>query len=101
MSPVQLTFETILDDPSTPVGAPIAGHISDLTVIKWRKRRNGEWVPEDRLRATLFAAGVLVPLSVLISGLAVRFIPGIAGIVICLVCLFMNGIGVSVTVTAY
>ena len=30
------------------VGAPVAGRISDRTLVGWGKRRNGRWVPEDR-----------------------------------------------------
>ena len=68
--------------------------MADRAVVQWRKRRGGEWVPEDRLRACLWGAGVFVPLSVLLSGLTVAFVPGTPGIVLNLVWLFMNGIGV-------
>lgn len=51
-------------------------------------------MPEDRLRATLFGALVLVPFSVLISGLATQFIPGALGITINVACLFANGVAV-------
>ncbi|TDL18887.1 MFS general substrate transporter [Rickenella mellea] len=81
------------------VGAPLSGRFSDHIVIKWRKRRNGEWVPEDRLRAALFGAGVLVPLSVLLSGIFTHFIDGTPGIVLNLICMFVNGIGVDYVLT--
>lgn len=76
------------------VGAPLIGHLSDRTVIKWRKKRGGVWVPEDRLRATLSGALFLVPLSVLAFGLTTQFVPGPLGLVINLLCLFVNGVGV-------
>lgn len=79
------------------VGGIFAGRLSDNMVKKWRKRRGGEWVPEDRLRATLFSAAVLLPLSVLGSGLATQFVGGPTGLVLNLICLFFNGVGVSVT----
>lgn len=63
-------------------------------VIRWRKRRGGEWVPEDRLRAGLPAMATLVPLSVLLFGLTAQYVDGRLGIVLNLVWLFMNGIGV-------
>lgn len=63
-------------------------------MIKWRKRRGGEWVPEDRLRTTLSGALVWVPLSTLTSGLVTAYVDGTPGIVINLVCLFVNGVGV-------
>ncbi|KAI0648497.1 MFS general substrate transporter [Trametes meyenii] len=77
------------------IGAPLAGRLSDSTVVAWRKRRGNTWVPEDRLRASLLGAGVFVPLSVLLSGLTTQFVPGTPGIVLNLVWLFMNGIGVD------
>ncbi|OJT01991.1 MFS antiporter QDR3 [Trametes pubescens] len=81
------------------VGAPIAGYYADQAVIKGRARHEGQWVPEDRLRATLFGALVLVPFSVLISGLATQFIPGALGITINVACLFANGIAVDLVLT--
>lgn len=77
------------------VGASFAGRISDTIVVRWRKRRGGVWVPEDRLRATLGGALILVPMSVLGSGLATQFVEGRLGLIINLVCFFANGIGVS------
>ncbi len=76
------------------VGAPLAGRLSDRSVVYWRARRNGEWVPEDRLRVTTIGAVFLVPMSVLCSGIFTRYVPGTLGIVLNLVCLFANGIGV-------
>ncbi|EIW61033.1 MFS general substrate transporter [Trametes versicolor FP-101664 SS1] len=81
------------------VGAPIAGYYADQAVIKGRARHAGQWVPEDRLRATLFGALVLVPFSVLISGLATQFIPGALGITINVACLFANGVAVDLVLT--
>lgn len=79
------------------VGAPLAGRISDRIVQKWRKRRGGEWVPEDRLRGTLVAAAVLVPLSVFAIGVITQYVEGRLGLALNLVCLFFNGLGVSFT----
>lgn len=72
----------------------MAGRVSDIIVVRWRKRRGGEWVPEDRLRGTLYGACIFVPLSVLCSGLVTHYIGGTLGIVLNLVCLFFNGLGV-------
>ncbi len=78
-----------------PVGASLAGRLSDRVVVAWRKRRGPDvWVPEDRLRACLWGAGLFVPMSVLLSGLTTQFVPGTLGIVLNLVWLFMNSIGV-------
>ena len=77
------------------VGAPLAGRVSDLMVKKWRKKRAGKWVAEDRLRAALFGAIWLIPLSLALFGVVNTFVDGTRGLVLCLVCLFINGIGVS------
>lgn len=64
-------------------------------VVKWRKRRHGEWIPEDRLRAAILGAGVLVPSSLILCGIFTTFVPGTLGIVLNMVAFFMNGLGVS------
>ena len=71
------------------------GHISGRLVTKWRKRRAGEWVPEDRLRGTLFGAVFLVPVSVLCSGIITHYVGGKVGLALNLICLFLNGLGTS------
>ncbi|KAI0353918.1 MFS general substrate transporter [Trametes cingulata] len=81
------------------VGAPYAGNLADRAVIKGRERRQGRWVPEDRLHATVNGALFLVPLSCLFSGLATQFVPGPVGIIINVICLFVNGVAVDVVLT--
>jgi MFS family permease len=99
------------------VGAPIAGWISDRIITRSRQKRKAEleqanstseethtdpdsvggdntWVPEDRLRATLGGAVFFVPLSVLLSGVFVTYVPGTTGLVLNLICFFFNGLGV-------
>ena len=83
------------------MGAPIAGRLSDRILVKWRKRRAGVWVPEDRLRASLLGAGALVPLSMLFFGIILTYVRGNLGIVLALAVLFMNGIGVRQCYTQY
>ncbi|KAI8974224.1 MFS general substrate transporter [Trametes punicea] len=81
------------------VGAPLAGYLADRAVIKGGARRGGVWYPEDRLRATISGALFLVPLSTLFSGLATQFVPGMTGIVLNVLCLFINGVGVDIMLT--
>jgi hypothetical protein len=83
------------------VGAPLAGRISDKIVVKWRERRGGVWYPEDRLRAAIHSALFLVPLSVLCSGLLTQFVDGNIGLFLNLVCLFVNGMGVSMHIRSH
>ena len=86
------------------MGAPVAGRISDYIVVHYRASRGGIWYPEDRLRVSLIGAGILVPLSILFSGLLTQYAPlmeeewGIRrqwGLAANLVCLFFNGVGVD------
>ena len=91
-TPTQITLLTCL---FTKAGGVLGGRLSDYTVVKWMKKRKNEWVPEDRLRATLFSAGVLTPLSVVLAGVVTQCVKGTVGIVLSLVCFFVNGVGVS------
>ena len=67
-------------------------------IKKWRKKRAGKWVAEDRLRATLSGA-VLIPLSTGLFGVVNAYVDGDTGLALCLACLFINGIGVGSTRT--
>jgi len=69
--------------------------MSDIMIMKWKKRRNGVCYPEDRLRATTSSGIFLVPLSVLFSGLLIQYVPGPLGLGLTLICFFMNGVGVE------
>jgi hypothetical protein len=68
--------------------------MSDRVVVQWREKRNGRLVPEDRLRAALPGALILLPLSVLLSGVFTHYVPGTLGLVLNMVCIFVSGIGV-------
>ena len=41
-------------------------------IVSYRRARGGEWLPEDRIRVSVYGAATLVPLSVLFSGLITR-----------------------------
>ena len=77
------------------VGAPLAGRLSDRVVVYYRKKRGGEWYPEDRLRATILGGVLLIPLSIFGSGLLTGYVSGRVGLALNMACLFMNGVGVS------
>jgi hypothetical protein len=64
--------------------------------VAWREKRNGRLFPEDRLRAALPGALVLLPLSVLLSGVFTRYVAGTTGLVLNMGCLFVSGVGVRV-----
>ncbi|KAG1834359.1 major facilitator superfamily domain-containing protein [Suillus subalutaceus] len=77
------------------IGAPVAGRLSDIVVKRWRKKRNGVWFPEDRLRATWIGGLVMIPLSIGASGLITTYVGGPVGLCLNLLCLFTNGMGVD------
>ncbi|KIJ26240.1 hypothetical protein M422DRAFT_192491 [Sphaerobolus stellatus SS14] len=89
---------TPINSPVHQLDPPIVGRISDKIIISKRKQRGGKWLPEDRLLATLPGAMFLVPLSVLMYGIAIQFIPGKIGLIICFMCLFANGIGLVMVI---
>ena len=71
------------------------GRVSDHIIIKWRRKRKGVWYPEDRLRANIVPLALIIPLSLLAFGLVNKFADGNLGLWLSLVCLFVNGGGVS------
>jgi hypothetical protein len=73
----------------------VAGRLSDSVVKKWRVRREGVWYPEDRLRATWIGGLFMVPLSLGASGLLTAYAGGPIGLSLNLLCLYINGMGVS------
>jgi len=73
--------------------------MSDRVVVQWRKKRNGCLVPEDRLRAALPGALILLPLSVLLSGVFTHYVPGTLGLALNMGCIFVSGIGADVVLT--
>lgn len=76
-------------------GSTWAGRMSDHLLVSWRKRRGGVWVPEDRLRATIFGGLVLAPGSMIASGLLTTFGgDSTKYLVINFLFLFLNGFGV-------
>ncbi|KAF8889816.1 MFS general substrate transporter [Infundibulicybe gibba] len=77
------------------IGAPLAGRISDKILVRLREQRGGVWYPEDRLRVTVFAAAILVPVTVLGSGLLTQFMGGALSLTLNLICLFFNGAGID------
>ncbi|KAF8581941.1 MFS general substrate transporter [Ramaria rubella] len=76
------------------VGSRISGYVSDITVAKWIQRRSSKFIPEDRLRSSLVAGGVVMPLSLLAIGLTMQFWTSIGGLALSLVLLFISGVGV-------
>lgn len=97
-----ITNEAILGAICIPVGvgnvfgSSWSGQLSDKMLVKWRKYREGVWVPEDRLRASLFGGLILVPGSMVASGLLTHFgDDSNVSLAFNLFFFFVNGFGVS------
>ncbi|KIK97647.1 hypothetical protein PAXRUDRAFT_824756 [Paxillus rubicundulus Ve08.2h10] len=80
------------------LGAPLAGRLSDVMVQKGRSKREGEWVPEDRLRAVYIGGLILAPLSLVGFGIVTTYVEGTVGLVMSLILLFINGFGIDFVV---
>ncbi len=72
------------------LGTLVGGRYADYTVRRWLLRRDGERVPEDRLRSALPFLGIVMPGCVLIYGWAVDRVVG--GIPLAAVMLFLQGV---------
>lgn len=70
------------------VGVFFGGRWADRTVQVWIKRR-GKRVPEDRLRSSFVAMGLIIPISILIYGWAIEKQKG--GIPLPVICMFAQG----------
>ncbi|KAF8163980.1 MFS general substrate transporter [Pholiota molesta] len=79
------------------LGAPIVGRLSDRAVVQWRQKRGGVWYPEDRLRAGLLPMAIYAPVPLICFGLANKYVDGTPGLILCLICLFFNGVGVEMS----
>jgi hypothetical protein len=73
------------------VGAPLSGWVSDKVMAKYRRER-GSWYPEDRLRASLF--GFFLPVTVIAPAVTTRYITGMLGLALNLLCFLINGVAV-------
>jgi MFS family permease len=73
------------------LGTFMGGRWADSTVKQWIKKRNGERIPEDRLRSTVPFIGILMPSCILVYGWAVD--KAVGGIPVPVIMLFLQGIG--------
>lgn len=94
VSPVQFLRPDLIESFRNVVGSRISGYFSDFTVARWIVRRSGLFIPEDRLRASIVAAGLITPLSMVAAGLTMQFWTSAGGLAMSLVFLFIGGIGV-------
>lgn len=73
------------------LGTFFGGRYADYITIKWKTKRNGTRIPEDRLRSALPFLGILIPGCMLIYGWSIekRF----GGIALPVIVMFFQGVG--------
>ncbi|KAK4049269.1 hypothetical protein OIV83_004205 [Microbotryomycetes sp. JL201] len=79
--------------------SPFAGRYADWMLKHYLKKRNGVYLPEDRLRATLIGGAFLLPTSVLVLGWILEKVDGKAGLALTVILLFTNGAGLMFVLT--
>jgi len=72
------------------LGTFVGGRWADRTVRVWIRRRNGERVPEDRLRSALWAMGAVIPGCILVYGWSVE--KAVGGVPLPVIVMFIQGI---------
>lgn len=77
--------------PDTPsiLGTFFGGRWADHTVRKWIKIR-GQRVPEDRLRSSILAMGIVIPTCILIYGWSIE--KAVGGIPLPVIVMFLQGV---------
>jgi len=73
------------------IGTIVGGRYSDIIVRRWILKRNGNRIPEDRLRAGLIPFATLLPGTVLVYGWCVE--KGKGGIPVPVISMFLNAFG--------
>ncbi|GAA6017760.1 hypothetical protein JCM10207_000488 [Rhodosporidiobolus poonsookiae] len=76
-----------------------SGKYADWTLRHWLKKRNGQYVPEDRLKATLLGGGIVLPGSVLALGWVLDRVGGKVGLAWTVILLFVDGVGLMIVLT--
>ncbi|ERS97664.1 uncharacterized protein SPSK_03228 [Sporothrix schenckii 1099-18] len=71
-------------------GTFFGGRYADHMVRRWIKKRNGQRVPEDRLRSALPFLGGVIPACILVYGWGVE--RGVGGIPLAVIMLFLQGV---------
>ncbi|KAF6828944.1 MFS transporter [Colletotrichum musicola] len=88
-SPLQSGFFFLAPGAGYIAGTFCGGRYADHTVKKWIKKR-GKRVPEDRLRSSFVAMGVVIPGTAIIYGWAIDKAKG--GIPLPVICMFAQGL---------
>ena len=89
-SPIQSAYFYLAPGAGYLVGTSLGGRWADRVVRSYIRKRNGERIPEDRLRSCLPAFGIVLPASMLLYGWSLE--KGIGGIPLPTILLFVQGV---------
>lgn len=89
-SPIQSGLFYIAPGCGYLVGTFFGGRWADRTVRKWIGKRNGERVPEDRLKSCLPFLGIVIPACMLVYGWSIE--KGKGGIPLAVIVMFLQGV---------
>ncbi|GAA5915376.1 hypothetical protein JCM6882_000236 [Rhodosporidiobolus microsporus] len=81
------------------VASRYTGLYADWTLARWLRKRNGVYVAEDRLKATLIGGGLILPGSVLALGWVLDRVGGKVGLAWTVILLFVDGVGLMIVLT--
>ncbi|KAF4472185.1 MFS transporter [Fusarium albosuccineum] len=73
------------------IGSIIGGKVSDITVKRYIRKRNGQRLPEDRLNSSLPWILIVLPLGTLLYGWSVK--KEIGGLALPIISAFVQGVG--------
>ncbi|KAF4991460.1 hypothetical protein FDECE_14030 [Fusarium decemcellulare] len=73
------------------IGSIIGGKVSDITVKRYMRKRNGQRLPEDRLNSSLPWILIVLPLGTLLYGWSVK--KEIGGLALPIISAFVQGVG--------
>lgn len=89
-SPIQSGLFYIAPGCGFIAGTLVGGRWADYTVRKWIRKRNGERVPEDRLKSCLPFLGIVIPICILVYGWTVD--RSVGGIPVPVLAMFLQGV---------
>ncbi|BGP20130.1 hypothetical protein JCM10213_000786 [Rhodosporidiobolus nylandii] len=81
------------------VSSRYTGLYADWELARWSKKRGGVYVAEDRLKATLWGGGLVLPGSVLALGWVLDRVGGKVGLAWTVILLFIDGVGLMFVLT--
>lgn len=90
VSPIQSGLFYLAPGVGYLAGTFVGGRYADYTTIMWQKKRNGNRIPEDRLRSALPFIGIVIPACMLVYGWSVE--KKVGGVPLPVIMMFLQGV---------